>query len=331
MSGKVIVVTGVAGYLGQVVLPHLEAEQSILRIIGIDRIPIPTTDPYSKLELHQSDVRDEAIEDLLQGADILLHMAFRLWRLPGRDDVDDVNIRGSEHVLRTAARLGIPKIIFTSSVVAYGLHPDNPVPLTEESPLRPNPDLYYSKGKAAVERTIEALRLEHPETVFTVLRPCTVVGPNADPGQMQLVTSKTTILVRGYEPPGQLVHEQDVAQAIMLAIREDLPGVYNAAGDEPMTRPELLVGREGARVLRLPLWMIRWMFAALWRTGLSSFAPEWVDLLRYPFIVSTDKLKRAGWQPEYTTPEAYRDLLRAVGESTGQETDRTAEVKDADA
>jgi nucleoside-diphosphate-sugar epimerase len=330
MSGKTIVVTGIAGYLGQVILPHLQADETIQRVIGIDRQPPPDAEAWPKLEFHQIDVRADAIEGVLRGADILLHMAFRLWRLPGRDDVDAINIHGSEHVLRTAARQGIPKIIFTSSVVAYGLHSDNPTPLTEQSPLRPNPDLYYSRAKAAVERTIESLREAHPDTTFTILRPCTIVGPNADPGQMQLVTSKTTILVRGHEPPGQLVHEQDVAQAIMLALHEDLPGAYNVAGDEPRTRAELLIGREGARVVQMPHWMVRLMFAALWRTGLSSFAPEWVDLLRYPFVVQTEKLKRAGWRPQYTTPEAYRDLLRAVGESTDEAQDHAATLKDTD-
>jgi nucleoside-diphosphate-sugar epimerase len=331
MSGKTIIVTGVAGYLGQVILPHLQADEAIQRIIGVDRQPVPGHDAYSKLEFHQIDVRDAAIEDLLRRADVLLHMAFRLWRLPGRDDVDEINIHGSEHVLQTAVQLGVPKVIFTSSVVAYGLHPDNPIPLTEDSPLRPNPGLYYSRAKAAVERTIDSLSDENPDTIFTVLRPCTIVGPNADPGQMQLVTSKTTILVRGHEPPGQLVHEEDVAQAVMLALHQDLPGVYNVAGDDPMTRSELLVGREGVRVIQMPFRMVRLMFAALWRTGLSSFAPEWVDLLRYPFVVSTEKLKRAGWRPQYTTPEAYRALLRAVGEPMEKGQPPAATLKDDDA
>lgn len=314
MDGKNIAVTGIAGYIGQVLLPHLLEDDNVKKVVGVDRVPPPSGADHPKLEMHRLDVRAQEIGDLLADVDVLIHMAFRLWRYPGSDDVDQVNIQGSEHVLRTAAKLGIPKIIFTSSVVGYGLHADNPNPLTEESPLRPNSDLYYSKAKAAVEAVIEELRGEYSDIVFTVLRPCTVVGPTADPAQMEMVTSKTTLLVRGFEPPGQLVHEQDVASAIMLAVQKDLPGVYNVAGDDPMTRVELLQGREGARVIRLPYWLIRSLFSIMWRTGMSMFAPEWVDLLRYPFVVSNEKLKRAGWQPQYTTLEAYRDLLRAVGE-----------------
>lgn len=314
MDGNIVVVTGIAGYLGQVLLPHLVEDESVQRIVGIDQAHPHRHADSAKLEMHLFDVRAPEIANLIEGADALIHMAFRLWRFPGNDDVDQINIDGSEHVLRSAARLGIPKIIFTSSVVGYGLHPDNPIPLTEESPLHPNTDLYYSKAKAQVEKVIAELRDEYPDTIFTVLRPCTVVGPSADPDQMELVTSKTTLLVRGYEPPGQLVHEQDVASAIMLALKKDLPGVYNVAGDGPVTRVELLQGREGARVIRLPYWLARSLFAILWRTGMSMFAPEWVDLLRYPLVCSTEKLKREGWEPQYTTLEAYQDLLRSVGE-----------------
>jgi nucleoside-diphosphate-sugar epimerase len=315
MDGKIIAVTGIAGYIGQVLLPHLLEDDSVQKVVGIDCEPSPSGTDHPKLEMHLLDVRAQEIDDLLAGVDVLLHMAFRLWRYPTSDDVDQVNIHGSEHVLRTAAKLGVPKIIFTSSVVGYGLHADNPNPLTEESPLRPNSNLYYSRAKAAVEGVIGKLQSEFSDIVFTVLRPCTVVGPSADPAQMELITSKTTLLVGGFEPPGQLVHEQDVARAIMLAVQKELPGIYNVAGDEPMTRVELLQGREGARVIRLPFWLIRTLFSLLWRTGMSMFAPEWVDLLRYPFVVSNEKLKRAGWKPQYTTLEAYRDLLRSVGEA----------------
>lgn len=308
---KSIVVTGISGYFGRVLLPLLEQDGTIERVIGIDRRP-PSTRLSEKVRFYLRDVQDTDAEKLLQGADVLVHLAFVLMRLPGvrSEDIEEQNVRDARVVFEAAAQQGVRKIVFTSSVVAYGLHPDNPIPLTEDSPLRPNEGLYYGRAKAAIERYLDQFEKEHPGIVVTRLRPCTVVGPRADPAQMASLVSPTAILVRGANPLYQLVHEDDVASALHLAIRKDLPGAYNVAGDHPLTLRELAEMRNG-RVLVLPHFVVRALMGALWRMGRSPFAPEWTDLLRYPLVVSNEKLKREGWAPRYTTAEALRALLAA--------------------
>jgi UDP-glucose 4-epimerase len=230
---------------------------------------------------------------------------------PGDDEreIDEINIAGSRQVFEAAARQGVQKLIFTSSVVAYGLHPDNPIPLTEESPLRPNPGLYYSRAKAAVESYLDTFESEHPEIMVTRLRPCTVVGPRADPAQMAALTSSTATLVQGYDPPYQLLHEEDLARALYLTIRQDIPGIYNVTSDESRTLQQLARSRPGTRVVALPSWVVRGLMWLIWRLGRSPFAPAWIDLSRYPLVASNEKLKGLGWRPQYTTTEALEDLL----------------------
>lgn len=308
-SGKFVAITGISGYLGRVLLSFLEQDETVERIVGIDRRPLPVC-PSGKVAFYQGDVRDWALKNLLEGADVLVHLAFVLMRLPGvrPEEIEKQNIQDAVVVFEAAAQQGVRKIIFTSSVVAYGLHPDNPVPLTEESPLRPNEGLYYSRAKAAIERFLDGFEKEHPQMVVTRLRPCTVVGPRADPAQMASLVAPTAILVRGANPLYQLVYEDDVARAIHLAIQKDLPGVYNVAGDIPLTLRELVELRRG-KVIALPYFVVRALMGALWRVGRSPFAPEWTDLLRYPLVVSNEKLKRAGWVPRFTTAEALQALL----------------------
>jgi UDP-glucose 4-epimerase len=314
MSAKIIAITGVSGYFGRLLLPLLEDDPEVELVIGIDRQSPPDANKWNKLRFHQLDIRDPSLSDVIVEADVLAHLAFLLWRLPGTDNIDDVNIRGSQMVFQTAAEVGVRKLLFTSSVVAYGLHSDNPVPLTEEAPLRPNPGLYYSRAKGAVEAFLDHTGRSNPELLITRLRPCTVVGPTADKIQMELLVSKTAILVKGYEPPGQLLHEDDLASALHLAIKKDLPGVYNVASDNPSTRRELIQYREDGRVVALPYPLLKILFGILWRTGATVFAPEWVDLFRYTFVLSNEKLKAEGWSPKYTTPEAFQALIAAFGE-----------------
>jgi UDP-glucose 4-epimerase len=312
MSERTLFVTGISGYCGKVLLPRLEKNPAIEKIIGVDRNAPLNADAFTKLEFHKMDIRDPEIKTLMQGADTVVHLAFVLMRLPKDQQVDDVNIKGSRNVFEAAASNGVQKLIVTSSVVAYGLHPDNPVPLTEESPLRPNEGLYYSRAKAANEAYLDEFCQRHPEMVVTRLRPCTIVGPTAEKGLMESFLNANTITVKGYNPPYQLVHEEDVASALELAIDNDLNGIYNAAGDNPKTLNELSALRSG-KVITLPHWIAKFLMDMLWRTGQSAFAPEWVDLTRYSLAVSSEKLKQAGWQPQHTTAQAFAALLAHYG------------------
>ncbi len=313
MNGKTIVVTGISGYFGQVLLPYLEQDAEVGRVIGIDRRPLENDVAGSKLIFHRFDIRDERVEDALTGADVLVHLAFVLMRRPGDgEEIDEINIEGTRAVCQAAVRQGVRKLIFSSSVVAYGLHADNPIPLIEESPLRPNPDLYYGRAKAAIEDYLDVFEAEHPEMVVTRLRPCTVVGPRADPAQMVSLVSPTAVLVRGADPPYQLLHEDDLARALHLVIQQDAPGIYNVTSDEPRTLRELVRSR-GGRVISLPYSVVRGLMWLMWRTGLSVFAPEWADLSRYPLVASNERMKGLGWVTRHDTAETFAALLAASG------------------
>jgi len=310
VGGKTVAITGVTGYFSQMLLPYLERDAEIGRVIGIDRRAPRGSVGGNKVTFHQCDVRDPALEGLLAGADVLVHLAFVLMRLPGAKELDENNIGGTQAVCEAAARQGVRKLIVLSSVVAYGLHADNPIPLTEESPLRPNHGLYYSRQKVAIERYLDVFERAHPEMIVTRLRPCTVIGPHADPAQMASLTSTIVPAIWGADPPLQLLFEEDMAGALYLVIQKDAPGVYNVTGDEPRTLREMVRVR-GGRVIPLPYPLVVGLMALTWRTGQSVFAPEWADLSRYPLVASNEKLKGLGWVPKYTTTEALMALVEA--------------------
>ncbi len=316
MKPRTLAITGVSGYFGKVLMPLLEADDGIKKIIGIDIQPPPEEVAWRKLEFHKMDIRDPRVERVVEGSDALVHLAFILMRSPKDNEIDDVNIRGTQEVIKIVGRLGIPKLIITSSLVAYGLNADNPIPLTEESPLRPNMNLYYSYAKAANEAFLDQFCQEHPDIIVTRLRPPTIVGPTAVEELMAQVTADMIPVIQGYDPPIQLLHEEDIASALYLVICEDMPGIFIVTSDEPRTVRQLAQLRN-ARVLPLPRFMIWGMSSILWRLGISPFSPEFIDLLsKYPIIGSSDKLKAFGWSPKYTTTEAYLSVSEAFGNET---------------
>ncbi len=312
MSRNIVAITGASGYLGKLLVPALQKDRKIERVIAIDVEP-PADPPQSKkVEFIQADVRDADIAKAIKGADVLVHMAFKLWRFPDSKDLDEVNIRGSYNIFEAAVQAKVKKLIFTSSTVAYGIHADNPIPLLEKFPLRPNEGLYYSRQKAACEKKLHEIQKNHPRMQVTILRPCAVAGPNAPPNQFDAYISDPAIVVRGYDPPAQLVHEEDVIQALRMAIHKDLPGIYNVTADETQSLRQATQSR-GGRVLALPLFVIKPLLSLLWRSRKTIAAPEWILMSMYPFIASNEKLRAEGWKPKYTTPAIYDSIVETFG------------------
>jgi UDP-glucose 4-epimerase len=312
MSGTIVAITGASGYLGKLLLSALVKDRKVERIIAMDIVPLPKPPKSKKVEFIQVNLCKDDITKAIKGADVLVHMAFILWRFPDSKALEEVNVQASCNVFDAAVKAKVKKVIFTSSTVAYGIHADNPIPLTEEHPLRPNEELYYGMHKAACEKKLHEIQAKKPRMLITILRPCAVAGPNAPPGQFDAYISDPAIVVRGYDPPAQLVHEDDVIQALKLAIHKDLPGIYNVTGDGTQSLRQATESR-GGRVVALPLFIVKPLLWLLWRTGKTIAAPEWILMSLHPFIASNKKICSAGWKPKYTTATIYNVIVDTFG------------------
>src|SRR5207248_2812039 len=112
-----------------------------------------------------------------------------------------------------------------------GAWANNPVPLTEDTALRPNPDFSPAVQAAEVERLLAEWRASHPEVTITTLRSAPVVGPGAERLPARILLGRPPLRVRGAAAPVQVVHVDDLAAALALVATQDLPGVYNVAAD----------------------------------------------------------------------------------------------------
>ena len=96
----------------------------------------------------------------------------------GQRETRAVNLTGSRNVFEATVATGSARLVYASSVAAYGFHRDNPQPLTEEMPARGTDSHYYSAQKAEVEALL-ADTLEGSDTAAYVFRPCIVAGRDA--------------------------------------------------------------------------------------------------------------------------------------------------------
>lgn len=318
-----VAVTGATGILGRALCARLQRHPAIGRIVGIARRPFePEVHGWTKMEFRPADVLDPAaLREALTGADVVCHLAFVvLDRGASADTVRRINVDGSANTFAAAADAGARRLVYASSIAAYGAHPDNPWPITEDHPTRGNTGFYYSAHKAAVERLLDGFAVDNPAVETTRLRPCVVVGPNS----MELLRGPVPAALVGLalsapipwvlpDPGGapmQFVHEDDVAEVFARAITAERVGrAYNLAGGGTMTMREV-VREMGARPVAVPRRVLRHGAGLAARLRILPTGGEWIDMLAHPLVVDSARARRElGWVPAYDTRTALRDML----------------------
>jgi nucleoside-diphosphate-sugar epimerase len=199
---------------------------------------------------------------------------------------------------------GVRTLVYVSSAVVYGAWPDNPVPLTEDAPIRPNPGVSEAARHAEAERIIGDWAAVHPRAAVTILRPAAMLGPGVETWLSRTLTAPPRLRSESTDPPRQFVHVDDVAAAIRLALLHPLEGVFNVAADGAVAAEE--VRRLSASRVSVPVpdpvaqMATRWSHAA----GLSPVGPELLPVIEFPLVLANDRLRAAGWAPQFTNEEA---------------------------
>ena len=130
-----VAVTGPTGEIGRAFIRSLERAKEVGRIVGMARRPFdPAAHGWKKTEYIQGDVLvPEDVAALVKGADVVVHLAFIIARA---GNGEDINLTGSRNVFEAAVAAKATRLVYTSSVAAYGFHEDNPSVLTEDIPAR---------------------------------------------------------------------------------------------------------------------------------------------------------------------------------------------------
>ncbi|MBV8929725.1 MAG: NAD-dependent epimerase/dehydratase family protein, partial [Mycobacteriaceae bacterium] len=177
--GLTVAVTGPTGEIGVSAVTALEREPMVDRIFGMARRPFePGLHGWAKTTYEQGDILDrDAVDALVSRADVVVHLAFII--MGSREESRRINLAGTRNVFEaTVASERTRRLVYTSSVAAYGYHSDNPVPITEDVPPRGSPEHYYSEQKAECEAALKEITAASALEVY-VLRPCIVAGPQA--------------------------------------------------------------------------------------------------------------------------------------------------------
>jgi UDP-glucose 4-epimerase len=325
-----VAVTGPTGDIGRSLLSALERSNDVGKIVAMARRPFdPRSAGLRRTEYRQGSVLDrDAVQALFAGADVVVHLAFVI--MGNRTETQSVNLEGSRNVFEAAVAAGAARLVYASSVAAYGFYAENPSPLTEDIPPRGTDLFYYSAQKAQLERVLDEV-VASGQTEAYVFRPCIVAGPDAlllleNIPYIQISDRMPDVVLRALEllpvlkpvlpDPGiefQLVHHDDVANAFRAAVLgRGTPGVYNLAGPGTLTMSDV-ADALGWYSIPVP------EFAVDATAGLVAHLPfvpaeaQWIESMRVPVLMDAKKARRElRWRPQHKAQEILRGMVEGA-------------------
>lgn len=324
-----VVVFGATGNVGSQVVAALSADPEVSSIIGVARRP-PSTD-VSKVMWRARDVSHDRLDDLLDGADAVIHLAWLIQ--PVRDEplLRAVNVRGSRRVFEAAAAAGVPTLLYASSVGTYAGDGAPEQRRDETWPATGIGSSIYSRHKAEVEGILDEVERTHPELRVVRFRMALVfqrraaseiarffLGPFAPLGLIGRRRLPVVPDIAGLTL--QVVHAADVAAAFMAALHADVAGAFNLAA-EPVVTPKDIAELLGARTVPVPTALMRSIVRVTFALRLQPTSTGWFDLgMGAPTMDTTAARSALGWSPVLDARATFGDLLDGLAEAMGAPT-----------
>jgi nucleoside-diphosphate-sugar epimerase len=328
-----VAVTGASGNLGSALLRRLirpgaggGSGHSVLGVARRTPKPGPATPGAGDLGWLALDVTSPEAENRLTeaftGLDAVVHLAWQLQ--PGHDlnRLWEVNVGGTQRVIRAAVAARVPQLVVASSVGAYAAGPKD-APVDESWSTDGVPSSSYSRHKAENERVLDRVEADHPDLAVTRLRPALVLqaaaareitglflGPLFPPQLAGRLRLPALTIPREFR--FQTVHADDVAGAVAVALEHRVRGGLNVAGEGMLTPDDLARALGARRSVPVPLAVVRAAVAASWHARLQPTEPGWVDLMAAVPNMSTQKLTDLGWRPSRTGVEALHEVVEGI-------------------
>jgi dihydroflavonol-4-reductase len=244
-----VFLTGGTGFIGGHVAHRLRARADDVRVLVRDLEKGRALEALG-CELVVGDLRDEAaIAAGLEGSDALIHnAAVYEVGIPASEHraMYEANVLGTERVLRAALAAQTPKVVYVSTVGAFGnTHGE----VVDESYEHPGKEFtsYYEQTKYEAHQIAERLIAEEG-LPCVIVQPGSVYGPDdhsAIGQQINQFLAGRMPMIAFPELGMNMVHVEDVAAGILLALDKGVPGEAYVLGGEITTMRELIatVGR----------------------------------------------------------------------------------------
>lgn len=325
-----VVVIGASGNLGSAAIRALTADGAA-RVVGVARrAPSgPSAIDLASVEWREADVSTADLEPFLDGADAVVHLAWKFQPTHRPEETWATNAVGTRRVLEAVARAGVPALVCASSVAAYSpVHHDDPVDESWETDGASA--AAYCREKAYVERALDAFACAHPEVRLVRVRPAFVFQRSAASEQRRIFggpLARPALLDRRRIPvvpvPAglrmQAVHAGDIGRALATAATTEVSGAFNLAGAGVIGRDE--IGElMGARTVEVAPNFVRHGLDTAWHARLAQVPGSLLDaVMQLPLMSTARAEQELGWQPRHTAMDALEAVISGIPEKAGSE------------
>ncbi|MDQ3462813.1 MAG: NAD-dependent epimerase/dehydratase family protein [Actinomycetota bacterium] len=312
--GRRVLITGLSTFWGGRLAQALEADPDVDVIIGLD-----TREPTVKLERTEYVRSDENYSILSRivkatGVDTIAHtfLVVDSTQMSSRA-MHEINVIGTMNLFAAASAAGatVRNIVVKSATLVYGSSSKDPNWFRETDQRTASPRTRVERSLLEVESYVRDFARDNPHVCLSLLRFCNVIGPDISTPFVNALQLPFVPKVAGYDPRFQLVHEDDVVSAILFALDQQVPGIFNVAGAGMLPWSEItaIVGKRG---IPMPPMGIDLATGPLRRLGLVDLPPELIDLLKYGRGVDTRRFKEAGFRYQYTSAGAVAAFVEAL-------------------
>jgi len=281
---------------------RLAQQRPAVSVVAIDK-DHPAA-PYPSVTTKQVDLADADLAALFSGADSVVHLASTV--TAGTLNPAEVELEAAllHRVLDPLDSAAVPHLVVMSSAMVYGAWKDNPVPLTEDAPARPTPDFDWAVQRHRLERLAQQWG-QGPGRSVTVLRPAPVVSSGLGGPIGEAMLAAAPIRTGSDDPPVQFLHLDDLASAVVLATQRRLSGVFNVAPDGWLSPGELRALLGARPKIRLPMPLPKRLDRYVARRVGHAAPAGLLPYTRYSWVVANDRLRAEGWEPRYSSAQAF--------------------------
>jgi len=314
LRDKKILVTGADGFIGS----HLTEE--LLRLGYNVRAFVlynsfnsrgwlddTSSSLQDNLEMFSGDIRDPyGVYEAMKGCNVVLHLAALIaipYSYHSPDTYLDTNVKGTLNILQAARRLGVEKVVHTSTSEVYGTARFTPI--NEDHPLQGQSP--YAATKIAADQMAMAFYNSF-DTPVAIIRPFNTYGPRQSARAViptvitQIASGQQVIKLGSTYPTRDFNYVKDTVQGFISMAQTDaaIGNVINMGNNYEISIGELV--ELIAAIMQVNI-TVQTEDIRL-RTPKSEVDRLWAD--------NTKAAKILGWGPEYA---GYEGLKRGLTET----------------
>jgi UDP-glucose 4-epimerase len=312
----VVLVTGVARYLGGALVRSLVDDPEVDRVIAVD-FQKPAAD-LGRAEFIPADTRNPIVAKVMAAAEVDTVVHVGVLAAPpsigSRSSMKEINVIGTMQLLAACQKAqSVRRLVLKSTAAVYGCSPHDPAVFTEGMEPAVTPRSGYAKDAVEVEGYVRGFARRRPDVDVTVLRFANIIGWRVESPFAGYFSMPVVPTVLGYDARLQFVHEDDALEVLRRATVGGHKGTYNVSGDGVLLLSQA-ARRAGRPTVGVPGPAVSAVGTLIRRTGITDFSPEQLRFLTHGRAVDCTLLREQfGYTPRYTTVEAFDEFVRMQG------------------